>query len=326
MGQRIAHVAGEAINKIILAAVGLIGNHHNIAAVGEHGILLAFALGKKFLDGGEDHAAGRAPQQGFQVVPVLGLLGRLAQQVLAAGEGAEELAIEVDSVGEHHQGGVFHLWVLDQLAGIENHGETFAAALRMPDHAGAAVAANGRGFDRAFHGFIDGMKLVVTSHFFVELTAIVLKDNEIADEIEKTILFEHAFDQRRQFQSILWGDIFAVHGAPRSKALPVGGEASGLGVNAIGDDHYLVVRKKAGDVFFVRLKLIESAFDGGVFVADVLEFNNAQRQAVDKDENIRAAVAAIFNDGELVDGRPVVVGRLVEIKQIDLIVGGFAVT
>ena len=43
-----------------------------------------------------------------QVGAVVGLHGRLAQQVVAAGEGAEELVVEVVAVGEDDDGRVLH--------------------------------------------------------------------------------------------------------------------------------------------------------------------------------------------------------------------------
>ena len=91
-------------------------------------------------------------------------------------------------------------------------------------------------------------------------------------------------------------------------------------MNAVGDDHDLVVREQAGDVFLVGLELVERAFDGGIFVANVLEFDNAERQAVDENKDVWAAVVAVFNDGELVDGGPVVIAGVLEVNQVDLIV------
>src|ERR1022692_395314 len=40
IGQRVTHVLREAINKVVLAAMGFVGNHHNVASVRKHGIFL----------------------------------------------------------------------------------------------------------------------------------------------------------------------------------------------------------------------------------------------------------------------------------------------
>ena len=55
--QGIAHMAGEAINEIVLAAVGFVGDDNDIAAVGEDGVLAPFAFREKFLNRGKNHAS-----------------------------------------------------------------------------------------------------------------------------------------------------------------------------------------------------------------------------------------------------------------------------
>jgi hypothetical protein len=58
----------------------------------------------------------------------------------AALELAEKLVVEVVAVGQHHQRRVLHRRMPHHAGGEEQHGETLAAALRVPDHARAAVA------------------------------------------------------------------------------------------------------------------------------------------------------------------------------------------
>ena len=71
------------------------------APLRERRVGVAFFLGKELLNGGEDHAAGLDHQLVAQVGPTRRLHRRLTQQVLAAGEGAEELVIQIVAVGEH---------------------------------------------------------------------------------------------------------------------------------------------------------------------------------------------------------------------------------
>ena len=75
-----------------------------------------------------------------QVGAVCGLHRRLAQQVVAAREGAEELVVEVVAVGEDDDRRVLHRRVQDDAAGVERHRQALARALRVPDHADAPVA------------------------------------------------------------------------------------------------------------------------------------------------------------------------------------------
>ena len=63
LGQRIAHVLGEAINEIVLAAVRFVGDDDNIAPVGQQQMFPAFFIGKEFLNGGEHHAAAGHVEQ-----------------------------------------------------------------------------------------------------------------------------------------------------------------------------------------------------------------------------------------------------------------------
>ena len=100
VGQGIAKVLGEAIgdfaglalhlgSKAVLAAMRLVGNHDNVAAVGQDRIVGLAALGRELLNGREHHAAGGAGQSLLQILPAVGLPRGVTDQVTAHGEGAE---------------------------------------------------------------------------------------------------------------------------------------------------------------------------------------------------------------------------------------------
>jgi hypothetical protein len=55
------------------------------------------------------------------------------ENVVAALELAEKLVVEVVAVGQHHQRRIMHRGLADHPRGEEQHGETLAAALRLPD-------------------------------------------------------------------------------------------------------------------------------------------------------------------------------------------------
>ena len=82
---------------------------------------------------------------------------------------------------------------------------------------------------------------------------------------------------------------------------------------------------RLGDVLLVGLELVEGALDRGVLVAGVLELDHGQGQAVDEDDQVGAAVVLVLDDGELVDGQPVVLLRVCEVDQPDLVAGDRAV-
>ena len=106
--KRVAHVTGEAVDEIVLTAMGLIGNDHDVAALGERRVAIALFFGEELLDGGEHHASGSHREPVAQVGSALGLRRRLAQEVPATGEGAEKLVIQVVAVSQHHHSRVLH--------------------------------------------------------------------------------------------------------------------------------------------------------------------------------------------------------------------------
>ena len=101
---------------------------------------IAPLLWKELLDGGEDHASRLHRQLSAQIGAVLRLCRWLAQDVLAAGEGAEELVVQVVTVGEDDYGRVFHGLLAHDGPGVEGHGQALAGALRVPYHPDAPVA------------------------------------------------------------------------------------------------------------------------------------------------------------------------------------------
>ena len=67
--QRVAHVPGEAVNEIVLAAVRLVGNDDDVAPVGKQRMFAAFVFREKFLNGREHHAAATRRRGVFSSCP-----------------------------------------------------------------------------------------------------------------------------------------------------------------------------------------------------------------------------------------------------------------
>ena len=55
--QRVAHVPREAVDEVVLAAVRLVGDHDDVAALGKRRMSVALVLWEELVDGGEDHTA-----------------------------------------------------------------------------------------------------------------------------------------------------------------------------------------------------------------------------------------------------------------------------
>ena len=123
----------------VLAAVCLVGDDDDVAAVGEHRVFGFAGLGRELLDGGEHDAAGGTGQCFLQILPAFGLPGGMADKIAAHRERSEQLVIEIVSVGDYHNGRVLHHRVGDDLSGVERHEQALSGALCVPDYADAPV-------------------------------------------------------------------------------------------------------------------------------------------------------------------------------------------
>ncbi|MNV20524.1 hypothetical protein D3C71_1114270 [compost metagenome] len=212
--------------KPVLRAVRLVGNHHDVVAVRQHGVAVFVLPGHELLDGGKHNAArGPVRQQRAQLLPGAGLHGLLAQQVLRQAKHTQQLAVQIIAVGDDHDGGVLQHGLLHHAGGKAGHGDALAAALRVPHHAALALdgrvcAAARRG--RSHHlgnGGAHRMKLVVARNLFHQL-AIVFKQHKVAQVIEQVLRRQHAANQRLQLVELAQRvQRHAVNRAPRHEAL-----------------------------------------------------------------------------------------------------------
>ncbi len=155
VGEGVADVFGEAVAGLfaddvacfvfevdlfgfeaVLAAVGFVGQDDDVGAIANLGVQGLAFFWAEFLHGGEDDAARVDGEELADGVAVVGLLGGLAQQLAASGEGVEKLVVEVVAIGEDDEGGVVE--GEDEFAAEEDHGEGFTAALGVPNDAALA--------------------------------------------------------------------------------------------------------------------------------------------------------------------------------------------
>ena len=154
-------VSVELLFEPVLPAVRLIDHHHDVLAVGERG---GFLL--ELLHRGEDDAVGAAARDLLcKIGSALCLHGRLAQKVRAFGELREQLRVEVVAVGDHHDGGAVEL--LFEKMSQKHHRERLARALRVPENAALAVAADS--LVHALESLVHREVLMVASEDFLVL-------------------------------------------------------------------------------------------------------------------------------------------------------------
>ncbi len=297
MGQRVTHVARKAVDEVVLAAVRLVGDHHDIAPLGKRRVSVALLLGKELVNGGEHHPARRYAEQPAQVRAALGLHRRLAQQVLAARERAEELVIEIVAVGEHDDRRILHRWLADDAARVERHRQALARALRVPYHADASVPGFAAGlpprfvtpdlFGRAAQfrrpqclrdRHLHGVELVVARHLLHDApAAVVLEHDEVAREVEKAPRLAQSLDHDLQLRQVRTGERLACDRPPGFEPLAARGERADSRLYPVGDREKRVRREQRRHFCLVSLELLERGPDRSVLVGGVLEFDHRER-------------------------------------------------
>ena len=196
---------------------------------------------------------------------------------------------------------------------------TAAGLVAAPDVAGLVdLALQLRCAQRLGDGGFDGVELVVAGDLLRECAAVVLEDDEVADQGEKSRLLEHALDQHLELGVENRREFLAGNGAPRLEPLVACSDGADPRFETIGDDEDRVAREQHWQFHLVGLQLVVSRVDCGGFVRRVLQFDDRKRQAIDEDDDIRAARVLVLLNGELVDHKPVVRVGLVEIQNANL--------
>ena len=320
--QRVAHVAREAVDEVVLAAVRLVGDNDDVAPPGERGVRVTLLLGVELLDRREHHSTHGDRELLAQVGAALRLRWRLAEQVLAAREGAEELVVEVVAVGEDDDGRVVHRRLARDGSGVEGHRQALASALRVPDDADAAVAglaaaletlvaacllgdARGGPQLRCAHrlgdGSAHGVELVVAGQLLLQCAAtVVLEHDEVVDQSEQPLPIADTLQQDPQLDRVDLFEALARHGAPRLEPLPPRGERAEPRLSTVRGDEQLIHREQRGQLGLVGLELLPRLANAGLLVGRVLELDQAERQAVDEQQDIGPARVVTLADGDLV--------------------------
>ncbi len=260
-------MAGIAVDEVVLAPVGLIGNDDDVAALGKRRVGIALLLGEELLDGGEHHTSRVNRELGAQIRPAYRLCRGLAQQILASGEGAKELVIQIVAVGQHDDGGVGHGPLADDAPGIKGHAQALTRALSMPDHADAPVARRATGLSARLleDGFffeplvrltqlgraqglgdchLNRVKLMVTRHLLDQHAAtVILVDAEIPDQRKESPGFANAFEQHLELGETHIVQRFARDRAPRLEPFPPSREGADASLHTVRDDQGRIHRE-----------------------------------------------------------------------------------
>ena len=222
------------------------------------------------------------------------------------GEVLVDLPVQFLPVGDDHKGPVArHL--AQHLLGEEHHRDALAAALGVPEHAQLALPLPdvGQGLQRV----VDAQVLVVLGRQLDQPAGDFLKQAEVLHQVQQPRRVADAAQhglQRHPARLVL-----AAHLLPLGEVLPAGGDAAHPALAAVGEDDQGVGPEKLRDGVLV---VAQVAGEGGLQAAvGGLEFDEQQRQAVDKAHQVGAPGVHLARDPELRAEQKVVVGRVVPI-------------
>ena len=163
--------------------------------------------------------------------------------------------------------------------------------------------------DRRLHR----VELVIPGHLLDERAAVVLEDDVVAQQRQEAALLEDALDRHLQLGVEGRRQLLTVDGPPRLEPLPAGRQRAEPRLHAVRHGEHRVAGEQRGQLRLVGLQLVERRPHGGVLVGRVLELDHGQRQTVDEHHDVGPAGVAVLGDRELVDGRPRVGVRLIEV-------------
>ena len=167
-------------------------------------------------------------------------------------------------------------------------------------------------------GGLDGVELVVARDLLGERAAVVLEHDEVPEHREEPGFLEHALDQHLKLGVEDRREFLATDRAPRLEPLVARRERADPRLEAIRDHENRVAGEHRRQLGLVGQQLVVCRAHGGGLVRRVLQFDDRERQAVDEDDDVRAARVLVLLNGELVDDEPVVRFGFVEVEYANL--------
>ena len=157
---------------------------------------------------------------------------------------------------------------------------------------------------------------MIAGHILDQCPASVfLEHDEVTHQREEPVVRTGALQHHLKFGHVRVGQGFARDCPPRLEPFPPGREGADSSLDAVGDHEDLVHGEQGGEFGLVGLELLPSGPDRRVFVRRVLELDHAQRQTVDKLQDVGPAGVLMLRNGKLIDSQPVIVGRVLEIDR-----------
>ena len=167
----------------------------------------------------------------------------------------------------------------------------------MPEHTTLAVCFGGN--FGLFDGFSYSEILVVPSQNFNRLLPITGKQDKIFQNIQQPCFLEHPLIEgiKLRIRSVF---IITVFCFPFHKTVKSRSDCSRLIGRKVADYADCIIIEHRRDVLHVVPNLVVCVFCAHFVLGRTFQFDQNQRQTVDKQNNIRAAVVSIFHEGILV--------------------------
>jgi hypothetical protein len=219
------------------------------------------------------------------------------------GEVLIDLPVEVVAIGDDDKRPVAgHL--AHNLLREEDHAVTLAAALRVSEHAEAALILSDVAHGR--DGIVDAEDLMILGDEFARAARGFDKQREVLDQVEKPIGLARATQHRLQTDDARLS--LVINFLPVEKVIPLQSEAAQFALAAVRQNDEGVVPEDLRDGGLVVAQIV---VEGGAQAAmRRFEFDENQRQAVDEADEIGAAFVHVARDPELRGEEEVVAGRV----------------
>ena len=197
--------------------------------------------------------------------------------------------------------------------GVEHHRKRFAASLCMPEHT-AFTVCNGSVFCR-FDCLFNRKILMVAGKNFECVDTLIREANEVLNNIEQSFLLEHTLKESIKL-CILSVFIIAVFCFPLHKAIFAGGDRTCFRGQLIAHNADSVVDEHRRDFLHIITELPVRFGSIRFFTGRRFKFNQYNRQAVQKENYIRAFIT-VSNKSPLISyDKGVVVGIFI-VNKID---------
>ena len=220
-------------------------------------------------------------------------------------EGVADLCVQFVAVGQDHDSGRAGELAANLLR-QKHHGIAFAAALGMPEHAQLTIVqlSGFVGFDCLVHAEI----LVVPGQYLCRMSSGMVKEDKVFQQIQEIFLFANAAKHGFQRHAALF---LLRQTLPFMEELILAAQRTDLGFRSIGEDQESVVVEQMGN----GVQIVGVVVGIGILHIHgvLLQFDEQQRNPVDKADNIRAAAVQVAVDLQFLDGEEMVVIGIPEV-------------